>query len=95
MNGETKKDCYKSIFLKSIDDDSKRWHMIKELPSNTNPTSKNIILIDGQKIVADDSILAHCFITLFLNITESLGPSIPDSIDRLCFDELVTNAIEK
>ena len=39
--------------------------------------------------------LHSVLIRTFENITELLGLSVPDNNDRLNFDEMVTNAIEK
>ena len=55
--------------------------------------SEKIILIDGEKIIADDTDIAQSFSMYFLNITESLALSAPDNNDRLNLDEIVTNAI--
>ena len=71
---------------------------MKPLFSNVNPMSEKIILIDGEKIIAEDTKLAQCFNTYFLNITDSLGLSVPDNPDnndRLNLNEMVTNAIKK
>ena len=98
MNRKAKKDYYKSISPKSIDNDRKLWKMMKPLFSNVNPMSEKIILIGGEKIIAEDTKLAQCFNTYFLNITDSLGLSVPDNPDnndRLNLDEMVTNAIKK
>ena len=95
MNRKAIKDYYKSISPKSLDNDRKFWKIIKPLFSNVNPMSEKIILIDGKKIIADVTKIAQCFNTYFLNITESLGLSVPYNNDILNLDEMVTNAIEK
>ena len=57
--------------------------MIKRLPSNVNPRSEKIILIDGGKATADETNIAQCFNTYFLDITELLRLNVPDNNDRL------------
>jgi len=49
MNSKARKDYYRGISRKSIDNDGKFWKMIKPLFANVNPMSDKIILIDGEK----------------------------------------------
>ena len=95
MNKKAKRDYYKSISPKSIDNDKKFWKMVKPMFSNVNPMSDKIILIEDEKIITDDTEIAESFNTYFLNITDSLGLSAPEDNYTDDLDIMVTNAVEK
>ena len=49
--------------------------------SNVNPMSEKVILVDGEKIIADDTNIVQFFNAYFINTTESLRLSVPDNND--------------
>ena len=49
MNKNAKRDYYKGISPKSIDNDRKFWKMVKPMFSKVNPISDKIILIEDEK----------------------------------------------
>ena len=95
MNKKAKREYFKSISIKSIDNDRKFWKMVKPTFSNVNPMSDKIILIEDEKVIADDTEIAESFNTYFLNITDSLGLSAPADSFTKDLDKMVTNAVEK
>ena len=95
MNKKAKREYYKIISPKSIDNDSKVWKIVKPMFSNANPMSDKKILFEDEKVITDDTEIAKSFNTYFLNITDSLGLSAPEDIFTKDLDITVTNVVEK
>ena len=98
MNKKAKRDYYKSISPKSVDNDRKFWKMVKPMFSNTNLMSDKIILIEDEKIITDDTEIVETFNTYILNSTDSLGLGGPiDNYENYTnnIDIMVANAVEK
>ena len=54
LNRKSRRDYFKSIQSKSIENDKKFWKTVKPLFTNKNPMSEKITLIDDGKILAND-----------------------------------------
>eukprot|EP00112_Aurelia_sp_Birch-Aquarium-sp1_P005737 Seg165.6 transcript_id=Seg165.6/GoldUCD/mRNA.D3Y31 product="hypothetical protein" protein_id=Seg165.6/GoldUCD/D3Y31 len=73
MNRKAKFEFYRSIEPRSIDNEKKFWKAVKPMFSNGNPMGEKIILIEDEVIISDDTMIAECFNSHFVNITDSLG----------------------
>ena len=87
LNIKAKRDYFKSIQFKSIENDKQFWETVKPLSTNKNHMSEKITLIDDGKIVSNDVEIAECFNTHFTNITNSLEI---DPIFKVVPDQLPT-----
>ena len=97
LNIKAKRDYFKSIQFKSIENDKKFWKTVKPLFTNRNPMSQNITLIDDGKIVSDDVEAAECLNTYFTNITNPLeiDPIFNLVPDQLPTKQMVIRALDK
>ena len=73
MNRKAKFDFYRSIEPRSIDNEKEFWKVAKPMLSNSNPMGQKIVLIEDEMIISDDAMIAECFNSHFVNITDSLG----------------------
>ena len=73
INRKAKFDFYRSIEPRSIANDKTVWKAVKPMFSNRNPMGEKIVLIEDEVIISDDAMIAECFNSHFVNITDSLG----------------------
>ena len=97
MNRKAKFDFYRSIEPRSIANEKTFWKAVKPMFSNGNPMGEKIVLIEDEVIISDDAMIAECFNSHFVNITDSLGldpmfKQIPNCIE---LDEKVEVALMK
>ena len=97
LNVKAKRDYFKSIQSKSIENDKQFWKTVKPLFTNKNPMSEKITLIDDGNIVSSDVEIAECFSTYFTNITNSLeiDPIFKVVPDQVPTEQMVMRALEK
>eukprot|EP00794_Sanderia_malayensis_P018339 gene18339-20183_t len=98
MNKNAKREYYRSIQAKSIENDKKFWKTIKPLFSNVNPMSEKINLIENGKILSNDEEIAECFNEYFINITDEMDidPSLKENIpENMTPAQLVVRAVNK
>ena len=97
LNVKAKRDYFKSIQSKSIENDKQFWKTVKPLFTNKNPMSEKITLIDDGKIVSNDVEITECFNTHFANITNSLeiDPIFKVVPDQLPTEQMVMRALDK
>ncbi len=71
--------------------------VIKPMVSNGNPMGEKIVLIEDKVIISDDAMIAECFNTHFLNITDSLGldPKFKQVTSCIELDEKLEIALMK
>ena len=70
---EAKREYYKNIDLKSLNDNRKFWKTVKPLFSCKVKTTSSVTLLENDEIVSDDKAVAEIFNDYFANITSSLG----------------------
>ena len=70
---EAKREYYKNIDLKSLNDNRKFWKTVKPLFSGKVKTTSSVTLLENDEIVSDDKAVAEIFNDYFANITSSLG----------------------
>ena len=70
---EAKREYYKNIDLKSLNDNRKFWKTVKPLFSGKVKTTSSVTLLENDEIVSDDKAVAEIFTDYFANITSSLG----------------------
>ena len=97
LNVKAKRDYFKSIQSKSIENDKHFWKTVKPLFTNKNPMSEKITLIDDGKIISNDVEIAKCFNTYFTNITNSpeIDPIFKVVPDQLPTEQMVMRALDK
>eukprot|EP00794_Sanderia_malayensis_P000652 gene652-1320_t len=98
MNKNAKREYYRSIQAKSIENDKKFWKTMKPLFSNVNPMSEKINLIENGKILSNDEEIAECFNEYFINITDEMDidPSLKENIpENMTPAQLVVRAVNK
>ena len=97
LNIQAKKQHFKSLQLKTIDNDRKFWKTVKPLFSNKNPMSDKITLIEDGRILSNDIEVAECFNEYFSTITDSLdiGPLFKEVQEQLTVEQMVLRAITK
>ena len=96
LNVKAKRDDFKLIKSKSIENDKQFWKTVNPLFTNKNPMSEKITIDDG-KIVSNDVEIAECFNTYFANITNSLeiDPIFKVVPDQLPTEQMVMRALDK
>ena len=72
LNRKAKFDFFSPIEPRSIDNKEKFWKMVKPMFSNSNQMGEKINLIEEGVIIWDDAMIAECFNSHFINITDSL-----------------------
>ena len=100
LNKQIKRENFKSIQSKTIENDKKFCKTVKPLFSNTNAMSAKITLIEEDKIPLNDAEVAECFNTYFTNITDSLdiAPTfreVHEVAEDTTIEQLTTMAIQK
>ena len=97
LNVKAKRDYFKSIQSKSIENDKQFWKTVKPLFTNKNPMSEKITLIDDGKIVSNDVEMAECFNTYFAKITNTfeIDPIFRVVPDQLPTEQMVMRALDK
>ena len=97
LNIKAKRDYFKSIQFKSIDNDKRFWKTVKQFFTNKNHMSEKITLIEDCKIVSNDVEIAECLNTHFTNITNSLeiDPIFKVVPDQLPTEQMVMRALDK
>ena len=97
MNRKAKFDFYRSIEPRSIANDKTFWKAVKPMFSNGNPVGEKIVLIEDEVIISDDAMIAECFNSHFVNITDSLGldPMFKQTPNCIELDEKIEVALMK
>ena len=100
LNIKTKREYFKSIQSRTIENDKKFWKTVKPLFSNTNAMSEKITLIQDDKILSKDAEVAECLNTYFTNITDSLdiAPTfreVHEAAEDTMIEKLTMIAIQK
>ena len=94
---QAKKDYYKDLDIKNLTDNRKFWRSVKPLFNDKVKTSSTIVLMENNKIVSEDHVVATILNDHFANITKSLniaGNNETESTGDEISDP-VTAAIEK
>ena len=94
---QAKKDYYKNLDIKNLTDNRKFWRSVKPLFNDKVKTSSTIVLMENNKIVSEDHVVATILNDHFANITKSLniaGNNETESTGDEISDP-VTAAIEK
>ena len=68
-----KRRYYKNLDLKVINDNKKFWKTMKPLFSDKHTNSRNITLIDGEKIISNDTEVAEIMNGFFSDAVSTLG----------------------
>ena len=72
LTKRAKKEYFKNINIKSINDNRKFWKIIKPNFANKNKTQK-IILVENNEIIKEDKEIAEIFNNYFVNIVKDLN----------------------
>ena len=72
LTKRAKKEYFKNINIKSINDNKKFWRIIKPNFANKNKTQK-IILVENNEIIKEDKEIAELFNNYFVNIVKDLN----------------------
>ena len=70
-----RKRYYSKLNLNNINDNKKIWNTMKPLFSDKGGVKDNIVLVEGNKIISEDTDVAHVFNTFFENAVDSLDIS--------------------
>ena len=97
LNIQSKRNHFRMMQAKKIDNDKEFWKTVKPLFSNKNPMSEKIILIEDSKILSDDAEVAECFNEYFCNITNNfdIDPVFKEVQENLPLEQMVMRAINK
>ena len=97
LNIQAKRQHFKSLQSKTIDNDKKSWKTVKPLFSNKNFMSEKITLIEDGRILSNDVEVAECFNEYFCNITDSLDidPLFKEVQEQMSVKQMVLRAINK
>ena len=70
---KTKKEYFKNIIVKDINDNKKFWKTIKPFFSNKGLNTNTLMLIEDNNLISGESVLANTMNRYFTNITQQLN----------------------
>ena len=75
LNKRERHKFYSNLHLRNVTDNKRFWNTVKPFFSNKGGCKGDVVLVNGDKIISDDNMVAQTFNTFFKNCVNSLNIS--------------------